>query len=75
MSMAKIISYLYIAILSLAIAGCSDSDSLDANNTPNSNPGSDETLPGDEGASTTDRTDERPPLLQLLLRLTACDGF
>ena len=56
--MAKIISYLYIAILSLAIAGCIDSDSLDANNTPNSDPGADETLPGDEGASTTDRTDE-----------------
>ena len=56
--MSKLISYIYISILSLAVAGCSDSDSLDANNTPNSDPNADETLPGDEDASTTDRTDE-----------------
>ena len=36
--MSKLISYIYISILSLAVAGCSDSDSLDANNTPNSDP-------------------------------------
>ena len=56
--MSKLISYIYISILILAVAGCSDSDSLDANNTPNSDPNADETLPGDEDASTTDRTDE-----------------
>ena len=29
--MSKLISYIYISILSLAVAGCSDSDGLDAN--------------------------------------------